>query len=132
MTKQERPGATHIEYATRNVVVHEHRAPTDQSVALLREFKASAEREIIAAVHVGGATFECVVHVIHEAVSDRTLLRAVFKLNGHTETAEHSFRPRNPGDEATAAVALRDKVAHVIAERMISDAFGRLSHSTLA
>ena len=49
---------TRTEYVTRNVNVTEHRAPTDESVKLLREMEAKAEAEVIKAVAVGNQSFE--------------------------------------------------------------------------
>lgn len=115
---------TRTEYVTREI--HEHRAPTDQSVALLKEMEAAAKDKIVDAVHVGDSYFECVVHIEKDLIADCTRMRAVFKLNGHCETADHVFRPRNPGDELTAANALRDEVAKVIASKMLASAFAAM------
>lgn len=123
------PGPERVEYVTRKVEVHEHRAPTDKSVALLKEMEAAAQRKVVEAIHIGDTTFECVVHIEKDMMADCTRLRAVFKLNGRTETAEHSCRPRNPGDELTAANALRDEVAKVIASKMIASAFAQMYRS---
>ena len=115
------PGATRTEYVTRTV--HEHRAPTDQSVALLKEMEAAAERKIEQSIHIGNTTFECVVHIVNDNASHCTRMKAVFKMNGVTQTAEHSYRPRDQGDDIKAASALRDEVAKVIAAKMLESAF---------
>lgn len=120
------PGLERVEYVTRKVEVHEHRAPTDKSVALLKEMEAAAERRIVEAIHIGDTTFECVVHIEKDMMADCTRLRAVFKLNGRAETVNHSFRPRDHGDELAAANALRDEVAKVIASKMLAGAFAQL------
>ena len=112
------------EYVTRTI--HEHRAPTDQSVALLRDMEAAVERKIEQSIHIGNTAIECVVHISKDMLADCTRLKAIFKLNGQTETAEHSFRPRERGDELQASAALRDEVAKVIASKMIASAFGAL------
>lgn len=114
------------EYVTREV--HEHRAPTDQSVALLREMEGKAEAEIIKAVSVANTTFECVVHKHLDAASDKLLWRAVFKLNGKHMTADiETDRPRGqlaPVEEMRANFEkLRDEMAKVIASEVINDAF---------
>lgn len=114
---------TRTEYVTREVV--EHRAPTDDSVRLLKEFEEKAQAKLDSAVHVGDASFECVIHRAQDMMSDCTKLRAVFSLNGIRETAEHECRPESPDDERKAIQALRDKVAAVIASRMIANAFSK-------
>lgn len=120
-------GQTRTEYVTRTV--HEHRAPTDQSVALLREMESAAKQSVDQAIHIGDTSFECVVHVALDMLSDCTRMKAVFKLNGKTKTAEHSYRPRDSNDldaKRNAAIALRDEVAKVIANEMVNDAFAMI------
>ena len=81
------PGETRTEYVTREV--HEHRAPTDASVKLLREMEQAAEAKVIDAVRVGNTSFECVVRRERDEMNDQVLFRAVFKLNGRQETADY-------------------------------------------
>ncbi len=114
---------TRTEHVSRASTVHEHRAPTDASVALLKEMEAAAEKKLIESVYVGNAAFECVVHTEMDMASDCMRMRAVFKLNGKQETAEHSYRAYS-GDtgEVHAWRELRNKIAEVIATRMIDGA----------
>lgn len=105
-----------------DVHVHEHRAPTDASVKLLREMEQAAEAKVIEAVRVGNISFECVVHREVDNLNDQVVFRAVFKLNGKQETAEHRRERRNASDLAAAWRALRDEIARVIATRMIEGA----------
>ena len=118
---------THTEYVTRNVNVHEHRAPTDESVKLLREMEAKAEAEVIKAASVGNAVFECVVQQMRDNFSDKMVWRAVFKLNGKPLTATSETDPRKANHlmEASrdAFDALRDKMAVAIATEVLNDAF---------
>ena len=121
------PGATRTEYVTRTVNHHEHRAPTDQSVALLKEMELAARAKIEQSIHVGNTTFECVVHVMQDMAEACMRMKAVFKLNGVTANAEHSYRPRDQGDHIKAANALRDEVAKVIAAKMLESAFAAIN-----
>lgn len=77
---------TLTEYVTREV--HEHRAPTDDSVKLLREMEAKAQEQVVQAVHVGNANFECVVHAQQNFMDGTATLRAIFSLNGKKMIAE--------------------------------------------
>lgn len=108
--------------------VHEHRAPTDESVRLLKEFEEKAQDKVVQSVHVGDSAFECVIHKERDCMSDSALLRAVFSLNGRKESVQHSYRPRGPQDEVAAYAALRDKVASAIATKMISAAFMQMQN----
>lgn len=106
-----------------STTVHEHRAPTDASVALLKEMEAAAEKKIVETIRVGNTAIECVLHKWMDNLSDRMVMRAVFKLNGITETAEHRWSPCFDADEGHAMRELRDRVAEVIATKMIVSAF---------
>jgi hypothetical protein len=80
------PRRTEHVYQTNHT--HENRAPTDESVALLREMEAAAEAEVIKAIHVQNNTFNCVLHPMYSGMDDENILRAVFDINGKRMTAE--------------------------------------------
>lgn len=46
------PGTTR--YVDRNVTINEHRAPTDESVKLLKEMEEKAEAKLIEAIRLDG------------------------------------------------------------------------------
>jgi hypothetical protein len=113
------------EYVTREV--HEHRAPTDESVKLLREMEAKAQEQVIEAMHVGDMTFECVVHTLKRWEDDTTTLKAVFSLNGKKLTAEytdHAWRT----NKRDMVMKLRDEMAKVIAEQVLIPALSRIEN----
>lgn len=116
---------TRTEHVTRTSVVHEHRAPTDASVALLKEMEAAAEKKLIEAVRVGNTTFECVLHKYMDCINNQVVVRAIFNLNGVTDTVEHRWSPYSDTGEVHGYRELRDKIAEAIATKMIGEA---LSH----
>lgn len=110
------------QYVDRHVTIEEKRAPTDESVKLLREMEAKAEAEIVKAVQVSSQHFECVVHCALDEMSDQMRWRAIFKLNGKQMTAVVSVdRPER--DLAVPFAKLRDEMAKVIAGEVLNDAF---------
>lgn len=114
------------EYVTREVNVHEQRAPTDESVKLLREMEAKAEAEVLKAVSVSNTHFECVVHQFLDAMSDKMNFAAVFKLNGVNMDAKIEVDPRKAEpncDLRPTFEKLRDEVAKEIAEKILDRAF---------
>jgi hypothetical protein len=119
------------QYVDRNVTVHEHRAPTDQSVALLKEMEEKAERKILNTIHVTDSSFECVVHMWWDAINDAKVMRAVWSLNGHKCETTHTWRCRRDEPEPQALTkafaALRDKIATEIATKIIAGSFNAIS-----
>lgn len=68
----------------KSVTVHEHRAPTDKSVALLNELTQSAKDNIIDSVHIQNNVVECaVIFYRGNVMRDEYDFGLRFKLNGH-------------------------------------------------
>ena len=118
---------TRTEYVDRHIEITEKRAPTDESVELLREMEAKAEAEVIKAVSVANNDFSCAVHQSLDHLSDQMRWRAIFKLNGKQMTAMVDTDPRKAQPYGTDAqdnfAALRDEMAKVIATEVLSVAF---------
>lgn len=106
---------TRTEYVTREI--HEHRAPTDESVKLLREMEQKAKDQIIQAIHVGNSVFECVVHMNKSMMDGSTTILAVFSLNGKKMTAEftaHEWRTNTVQMVEGLKLAIADKISREI------------------
>lgn len=125
--------------------VHEHRAPTDESVRLLAEFEEKARARIAQTVRVQGAWLDCVVMVELDHAADDVVLRAVFSVERprHRDDrpnmeVEHRFRPGrdNPGYSpegrrpvpAPEIQRLKEKIAERLADVMLHDAWLTLNH----
>ena len=122
------PTHNRTEYVTREV--HEHRAPTDDSVKLLREMEAKAQEQIIEAVHVGDTTFECVLHQCRQPLDDSRKWLAVFSLNGKKLTAEFEWRDWQIKRQ-DAALGLLDAIAKTIANEVLTSALMRFEAVSL-
>lgn len=116
---------TRTEYVTTTKTVHEHRAPTDDSVRLLREMEDKARLQVEQSINVGGNGFECVVNIEKEAMSMDTVAKAIFKLNGLHLTATARVRGWDQQDVTKLAEKLRDEVALKIAAEIVGPAFSK-------
>jgi hypothetical protein len=110
------------EYVTQSVNIQERRAPTDESVRLLKEFEERAREKIESSINVGGNGFECTIITERDVLSMDVIAAALFKLNGISLKAtvrikDFDLKKRGPGD---LAIALRDEVAKVIATELLS------------
>ena len=115
------PGPTQTEYVTRTVNVH--RAPTDQSVALLKEFEQAARDKIEHSIAIGGNGFECVCYVERDCMSHSTICRAVFKLNGKEMRAMASVDGWDKDAIHELPAKLMRAVADEIAREVLIHAF---------
>lgn len=109
-----------------NHTININRAPTDESVRLLRDMEQQAKDQVIKAVKVGSTHFECVVHVMREHLSYTVTWRAVFKIGGKQMMTEFS-RPADQADPEAMAVGLREAVAKAIADEILNEPFFALS-----
>lgn len=71
--------------------VTEKRAPTDESVRLLREMEAKAKAEVIKATAVNDNHFTGVIHTMFDALSYRTTVRLVYSMNGKKLTTDYQI-----------------------------------------
>lgn len=108
-------GRPRTEYVTREVV--EHRAPTDESVRLLKEMEQAAEAKRTAAMQMAGNTFNGVIEQFETFADDTVTLRAVFDLNGVRLSASVT-EPRHEGAEDLLK-KLHEKVAAKVATEVL-------------
>lgn len=102
-----------------HINVTEKRAPTDESVRLLREMEEKIQKKLLASVRVEDTKFNCVIHMQQEVSSNQFMFCAVFSLNG--EKLKVVYRcdvfSANVDD---AIIGLRDAVAVEIANHIAS------------
>lgn len=105
-----------------HTTVHEHRAPTDASVALLRDMERAAREQVLQAVRVENCPVECVIHKQVDPVADQTLFLVLLRINGkrvEVKTALGGFEVT----PAQAAEALVAAVGRAIAAEVLAGPF---------
>lgn len=100
-----------------NKTVHEHRAPTDESVRLLREMENKATEQIIQAVRIENTEFKGVLHTTREVLTGDVRFTIVFSLNGKKEFAE--FRAKEWDTQDTVIQGIIRKVSETLARKML-------------
>ena len=106
------------------ITVTEKRAPTDDSVRLLREMEAKAKAEVIKAVAINDNLFNGVIHTMFDALSYRTTVRLVYSMNGKKLTTDyHIDDSRSLDDSITGLIdAVARDIAIEILRKPISEA----------
>lgn len=69
--------------------VQEHRAPTDESVRMLRELEAEARARVLGSVHLAGCRIDAVVTVERDDAMAEICLHARANVNGRDVVAQH-------------------------------------------
>ena len=104
--------------------VTEKRAPTDESVRLLREMEAKAKAEVIKATAVNDNHFTGVIHTMFDALSYRTTVRLVYSMNGKKLTTDYHIDDSRSLDDSIAGLidAVARDIAIEILRKPISEA----------
>jgi hypothetical protein len=117
-----RAGDQHHHHSSRTEV-HEHRAPTDASVKLLREMEAAALAKILGNVRLEGCPVDCSVTYMRDPQNDEHRFFLRYKLGAATREVRHIYRQRMHLSDADAredaALQLRDELAKDIANGLL-------------
>ena len=73
---------------TNETTVKEIRAPTDESVRLLKEMELAAKNMITNSIRTDNTIFDCVIHSSDDFLNCGTRYKAIFKINGKTHSVE--------------------------------------------
>lgn len=72
--------------------IHEHRAPTDESVRLLKEMEEKAKNSFIKKIHVTDNTFTGIIYIAKDYYRPNTILACVkFSINGKEYVVNHEY-----------------------------------------
>jgi negative regulator of sigma E activity len=113
----------HFHNTTSHSYVTEKRAPTDESVAILKEMEDEARKKITESTTVHNTEFTCKLHKYYDAINDSNQYAVIYTLNGKQSRIDISVDCyKNLTTEQTACF-IRDQVAVDIANKMIHTAF---------
>lgn len=118
----------HAPRVVENVTKVEKRAPTDESVRLLREMEAAARAEVDKTIILRGNKFEAIAHATWDAMSDCTLIRVMFSLNDHQMVVQYAHPRYRPNIEIGQNVRrlIAEEVANAILGSVSNDIFREL------
>jgi hypothetical protein len=118
---------THEYGGPERVDVHEHRAPTDASVKMLRELEEAAFKRVLRTFEFENSLKMAIVETSADALTSRVHLRYMFELNGEEYTGAVPLAVRGylaGGDTSGLAEYLVGEVAKVLAHKLLSRAGG--------
>lgn len=101
------------------VDVHEHRAPTDKSIALLREMEAAAEAKIIASVRLAGNGLNGSATLTENCADATMTARVVFDLNGRRCVVKEVFERGERREDVVRKLV--DATSRTISAELLSD-----------
>ena len=111
----------------KTVNVHEHRAPTDESVTLLREMERAVEERRIGSFHLEGNDLNGTVEALRCMTDQSVIFMAVFDLNGRRITVKHQVHDHIKPIEMMHG--LRDAIAERLAVEIIEPSLNGLVRS---
>lgn len=99
--------------------VEEKRAPTDESVRLLKEMEAEAKQKIVDSITVNNTEFECNIQSYIDALNDETVYHVSYRMNGKRGLLKVPIKNWKRPSDIEVAVIVRDELAKDIASNMI-------------
>lgn len=114
---------TQVAYVDRNITVHEHRAPTDESLALLREMEKKVREEILQGFELPIHNGTCYLQVVRmpEAIGHSLSVRAIMNFNGKNVSADVIITDMEIRNEEQFVSKMKETMAKVIMEFMIGN-----------
>lgn len=105
------------------VTVNEHRAPTDESVKILRDAEDRAQKAIVQSTRVENCPIDVVMHQMVDHLNESHKFVCVFKLNNTKHRVEYEHRSKfgasDAEDRIAAAMGVRDAIAKEIASALM-------------
>lgn len=109
----------HNHNSTSHSYVTEKRAPTDESVRLLKEMESEAKQKIIDSIVVNSTEFECSIQKTLDAINDRTVYYIIYRMNGKKSKLEVAIPNWQNLSDIDVMIKIRDELAKDIAANMI-------------
>ena len=105
----------------RNITVNltEHRAPTDESVRLLKELEQAARAEVQASIRVANTALTGVIHLHRDYLTCRTHVKAHIKLNNKQVVVDIVINPITAPEKVPEFIIA--KLGEAIAVQALSD-----------
>ena len=108
--------------------ITENRAPTDESVRLLKEMEKAAQDKLLGSIRLENCPIDCVIHSYKDSFGLDLQFIVRLKVNGQTIEIRHTHRQKfgNLQEERQAiANELRACVAERIASELLGQAFAK-------
>ncbi len=106
-----------------NVTVTEKRAPTDESVKLLKEMEQAARDKVVETTIVKDTHFECKIHKSVDMLSLMDIYSVIYSLNGRKQTTQVKVDNGEMPDPYQVAEHIRNMVAADISNHLLRTAF---------
>ena len=103
--------------------ITEKRAPTDESVRLLKEMEDEARKKITETTVVKNTEFTCKLHKYHDPANCADNYAIIYTLNGKQGKVDVNVEIYDMLSPEQTACLIRDKVAVDIANKMLTTAF---------
>lgn len=105
--------------------VTEKRAPTDESIRLLKEMEQAATQKVTNAIRLTDMGVECVIHSYEDHLNQQIHFCVMFSLSGKKMTADVRLNGFDISTEDIAKALIKE-VSETIAIEMLAPAFNKI------
>ena len=114
-------------YHTYNSTTHEHRAPTDESVRLLKEFEEAARKKIEASIRLDNNMFKAHIMKSPDYMAwDKTYV-VLYELNGQKQRCEIKVSDLQAKNEDATKFFVLGELGKHIAANILQEAFSQIN-----
>jgi len=111
-------------HTSQSVTVNEQRAPTDESVRLLREMEQAAQDKVVQSIRLDDSPIDCVIHAHDDHLNQRREFCIFVRIKGRQIEVRRGFNL--PVTTEVIAEGLLDAVSTKIAAELLKPAFDKL------
>jgi len=111
----------HFHNSTSRSYVTEERAPTDESVRLLKEMESEAKQKIVDSITVNNTEFECNIQVSNDMLNDKLTYHVTYRMNGKKSRLYVDVPNWQRPTDVEVMIKIRDELAKDIASNMIDN-----------
>lgn len=111
-----------------DTVIVEKKAPTDESIRLLKEMEDECKNKILNSITVNNTEFECNIHNSRDMLNDRTIYYVTYRMNNKKKTIEIPIQNYSKLSENETALKVVNELAKDIATDMILEVINHAQH----
>lgn len=109
-----------------NISVTEKRAPTDESVRLLKEMEQAARDKVLESIKLENNLVSAIVHKMYEPLSYRQLYAVLVKINGKDHRIDLEFDELDVDTYEKLAHAIYEGIAKQMTAHLMSGILGEI------
>jgi hypothetical protein len=108
------------------IVIHEHRAPTDEAIKIFKELEEKAKEKVMNGIRLENLPMDAIAYKSNDFMNNQLLFMIVYKINGKQRRVEYRHNDFRNGLEEDICAGLQKAMIEDLASVILSAAFKNL------